>query len=350
MSCSFLCRYDINLLQILSSTDIKCTWKQLKNPNLQDFEAEPIVNFCCIREKRLRSFSPGIQAEIRRRLVECDTETALSMHTFRNASKNSDQNTLESNRTNYSNPSISEASATVQAYPPRIPISDNSCRIQLSDISNRSIKIRAIEPIDHTTAIITRVRGAKIFQALSKLQFKLLPCCIEKYKNLVLCVDVARVEKKTRDSEKEWRKERQFRVTASRCYSIFTRKKDDWKTFSSLYFWPNSFSNPATRHGKMCEPIARELYAKQTGTFVQQCGLIICEQKPWFGFSVDGVVFKFNKFTKLMEIKLLEIKCPLNLPDTEIKTLKIHCHTYLDFVDDTVHLKKRHIYNGKCNR
>lgn len=40
-----------------------------------------------------------------------------------------------------------------------------------------------------------------------------------------------------------WQQERQFRITASRCYSIFTYSKNDWIKKAATYFWPKGFTS-----------------------------------------------------------------------------------------------------------
>lgn len=309
--------------------DIKCVWKELRNLNLEDFEAVPIDNYCCIRSKRLESFSLEIQADIRRRLVDCDPDTTLAMHTHRNTKDGNSSNV----QTQMQQPIIQKTNQRVG-----IKAVNKGVRRPLLDITNRGVKITSI---DHTSAIISRTKEANILQELSRLQFGLLSCCKAKYKKLFLSTDadVAKIERITRGETKAWKEQRQFRITASRCYHVFTRRKN-WEIFVSKYFWPSSFSTSATIHGKKWEPIAREVYTKQPESFVQQCGLIVCKDEPWFAFSVDGVVFKYNRIIKKLEIKLLEIKCPENLPDTEIETLETHCNTFLNVVSGTVNLKK----------
>lgn len=58
--------------------------------------------------------------------------------------------------------------------------------------------------------------------------------------------------------------ERQFRITGSRCYSIFTYNKNDWSAKSLKYFWPKSFTNKNMMYGKKCESKARLAFSQLT--------------------------------------------------------------------------------------
>lgn len=91
-------------------------------------------------------------------------------------------------------------------------------------------------------------------------------------------------------------------------------------------------------HGNKYESVARELYAKETVSFIQECGLIVSKSEPWLAYSPDGIVIKNSRPSKL-----LEIKCPFNLQDTEKETLLKKCK-FLCLVKDDLKLKTRHQY------
>jgi len=60
-----------------------------------------------------------------------------------------------------------------------------------------------------------------------------------------------------------WEKERKFRTTGSRCYSLYTytkNKKPNWVTKAQKYFNSINFSNKYVRHTIKNEPMARQLY------------------------------------------------------------------------------------------
>lgn len=104
----------------------------------------------------------------------------------------------------------------------------------------------------------------------------------------------------------EWHDARKYRITGSRCYQIFTYSGTDWEMKTRKYFWPKTFTNKFVRHGIKYENDARTAFVKSTGLMVTECGMIICPQNKWLGFSPDGIVLEGN--TKL-PVALLEIKC-----------------------------------------
>lgn len=56
-------------------------------------------------------------------------------------------------------------------------------------------------------------------------------------------VDSVKVAIGTQNDINLWHKERQFRITGSRCYSLYTYSKDDWSNKTKKYFWPKKFTN-----------------------------------------------------------------------------------------------------------
>lgn len=103
----------------------------------------------------------------------------------------------------------------------------------------------------------------------------------------------------------QWHNARQFRITGSRCYEIFTYGGADWENKSKRYFWPKSFSNKYVKHGLQYESCAREAFISKMGKEVIECGMIISPQNKWLGFSPDGVVMENNQPVALLEIKCL---------------------------------------------
>lgn len=116
-------------------------------------------------------------------------------------------------------------------------------------------------------------------------------------------------------------KNRQFRITGSRCYSLYTYNKTcktekQWALNSSRYFWPKPFTNKYVEHGIEFENVARQLYSKNTNIKIHEFGFITHSISPWLGYSLNGVILDVHN----KPIKLIEIKCPykglfLNLSD-----------------------------------
>lgn len=69
-------------------------------------------------------------------------------------------------------------------------------------------------------------------------------------------------------------------------------------------------------HGNTFEGVAKEVYAKEINLYIQDCGLIICESKAWMAYLPNGIVIKESTL-----FRLLEIKCPYQLENTESVTL-----------------------------
>ena len=88
-------------------------------------------------------------------------------------------------------------------------------------------------------------------------------CCKNIYNKYVVCNNVLSTAISTNGNKFNWKKERQYRITGSRCHSIFTYSKDDWQNKSIKYFWFKDFSSKYTNHGIEFEPEARECYIKK---------------------------------------------------------------------------------------
>jgi len=84
---------------------------------------------------------------------------------------------------------------------------------------------------------------------------------------------------------------RQYRITASRAYALYTYNNNnsgkDWQQKSIKYFFPRKFSNKYTEHGIISEPAARKKYSMliESDSEVVETGLIICQKDPWLGVT-----------------------------------------------------------------
>jgi len=111
-----------------------------------------------------------------------------------------------------------------------------------------------------------------------------------------------------------WESCKQFRITGSRCYGLYTFNKtqktdEQWSLKLNKYFWPNSFTNKCVKHGNEYESTARNIYARHTNQKILECGLITNTNNPWLGYTPDGVIVNCEN----KPIKLIEIKCPLKV-------------------------------------
>ena len=128
-----------------------------------------------------------------------------------------------------------------------------------------------------------------------------------------------------------------------RIYGLFTYAKDDWAQKAKTYFWPADVTSKYTVHGLKYESFAREKYIQQEAVNVWEFGLIAARTEPWLAYSPDGIV----KSTE--SIKLLEIKCPYELNDTDTETLFVKCKRFLIEEDGVLQLKKNTSITGKYN-
>ncbi|KAK0177157.1 hypothetical protein PV328_001236 [Microctonus aethiopoides] len=53
----YLNRNDIRQLELMSSTDVKCLWKQQKGPSTEKFKPLPWGTFCCFKQTNQHNFS-----------------------------------------------------------------------------------------------------------------------------------------------------------------------------------------------------------------------------------------------------------------------------------------------------
>lgn len=155
--------------------------------------------------------------------------------------------------------------------------------------------------------------------------------------------DVVDICVKTSEYHSTWLEERQFRITGSDSYQLFTyrnNKKPDWCQKSKKYFYPESLSNAYTQHGLKNEPLARNLYDESESSItVAECGLVISQKNPWLAYSPDGVVFDKNN----NPIKLIEIKCPYEGKKQGLEDV-LQLLKWLVIENGNWTLKKKHTY------
>lgn len=144
-----------------------------------------------------------------------------------------------------------------------------------------------------------------VLMELSACSFTFVGSCCEMFYKDILNEDLHEMFALTQNSP-EWHNARKYRITGSRCYEIFTYGGANWMTKAKKYFWPKSFVNKFIKHGLKYENAARRAFIKNTGKMVTECGMIICPQNKWLGFSPDGIVMDGDD----KPVALLEIKCP----------------------------------------
>lgn len=173
----------------------------------------------------------------------------------------------------------------------------------LQDSNNNFI---AITP-QQVEAIFDNQKSSELLLNLSRVAVKpLLECCEKLFHHMQR--DVYAICTESRELYSVWLKERQFRITSSNAYTLYTygkNKNPDWKKKSLNYFYGNQISNCYTKHDLEYEPIARKAYEDLISSKVVECGLIVSKENQWLACSPDGILFLNNK-----PFKLIEIKCP----------------------------------------
>lgn len=177
----------------------------------------------------------------------------------------------------------------------------------ISGVCRNAFQMNAAHPCDdQLDAILLNANNSKILNSVIQIIPEIY-CCFEAYDNLSFNINIKNIAKITAKDEKEWHNQRQFRITGSRCYSIYTYALNDWAKTSAKYFWPKKFSSRYTDHGIQHENAARTAYEETIAGIVFVPGFIVSEKHPWLGFSADGIIMEEGKPTKL-----LEIKCPFS--------------------------------------
>ncbi len=146
-------------------------------------------------------------------------------------------------------------------------------------------------------------------------------------------------------SSELWIHERQLRITGYIFYEIYTygeRNPDRDRNILSILRrkW---IGNSNTELGKKCEPIARQIYAAAYNCEVRMFGLVISPQAPWLAYSPDGVLFKNNVPSVLLEIKTVVMGEKMSAT----KLIATNNVPYVVVQGENIVLKKRHKYYGQ---
>ncbi|KAL7388966.1 hypothetical protein ABVT39_024140 [Epinephelus coioides] len=129
--------------------------------------------------------------------------------------------------------------------------------------------------------------------------------CLSFYETYVQ-LNPAQVEKLSKETQVQsasqlWHDTSKLRLTASTAKRVPKRSTTNSQKFLHEHLHPTFTGNTATKYGKENKDKAVQLMEAQ-GHTVEQRGLVVCPDHPWFGASQDGI---------LDSTQLLEIKCPL---------------------------------------
>ena len=108
------------------------------------------------------------------------------------------------------------------------------------------------------------------------------------------------IEEATRDQSlsERWKKERQFRFTASK-FDLIAKRQRNHEKFATDLIHPKQFTSRYVEHGLKHEPIAIQEYEKimftrKTLVKVLKSGFVVCLDMPFLGGSPDGRVVDFG--------------------------------------------------------
>lgn len=140
----------------------------------------------------------------------------------------------------------------------------------------------------------------------------------------------------------EWLFERKKRITASKCYELYTydsNKNPNWNGKIRKLISTTSLKIPNLVYGTETEGEAREWYKKSEEKIVDQLGFVVHPSAPFLGCSPDGCCFEENK--------LIEIKCPVEGDKKRLLSVlpNLKYLSYLEGVGYT--LKEKHTYYGQ---
>ncbi|KAJ8910759.1 hypothetical protein NQ315_009066, partial [Exocentrus adspersus] len=260
---------NINALEKLSTTDVKCYWTEKKKVVNEEYEAKPLVEIPCFTTNVTdgEELKPEIKEDFFRKVLAACSGSALTLHL-----KGRTKIIYEESESPDGQPKLSEESR------------------QLVGVMEESQFLDSLE--------------------ISVDAFKLNPCCKNLYEKEIGCTTNFYKCLLAQQRSILWEKERKLRITGSRCYSIYTYAKDDWAKKTKEYFWPKKICNKYVEHGLKFEQEALDCYANNNNYKVLQLGLVICKKYPWLAYSPDGVVLEGSG-------KLVEIKCPYNGIETD---------------------------------
>lgn len=337
------CRFgDLKKLDLISSTDQECFWSQNKMPIVEQFKVAPVHTFCGIKRDRLKELEQSVLDECFRDLITCDKTTGISCHYNRQEKSQQPSNKPETSKVvvvrEFDSTNSRSAVSIRQplAFIENIPSGSQNLNIESANSASATEDVKK-----YLAQIINQSFESESIKSLQSLKYDLQDCCKAVFNEKIKCDDVLNIAMLTFKLLSVWKAERQFLVTGSRCYGLFTYSKDEWVSKISSYFWPKSFTSPYTDHGLKYENAARDIYTATKNVFVLECGLVVSKLEPWLAYSPDGIVISNGKIDRL-----LEIKCPFDLPDVTNETLLEKC-SYLVKSKHGLTLKKRHKYYGQ---
>lgn len=247
-------------LEVISQTQIKCTWSKQKSLTEEKYHAVSINQMPCIKNVDDKELKLVVDAEkMYNFFIQKLPSSALAKHKFG-----------------------------------RRPVPDHTTLLT-NDFKEHEHSISSI--------LNNAVQSPLMMELYSfEVSFK-YDCCEQLYIKLFQNNEEPIVL--SIQQSKAWYDQRKFRVTGSRVYGLYTYSGNDWENKSIKYFYPKNFTNKFIKHGIKYEAEARDVFKEKTGFMVTECGLIISHSNPWLGYSPDGIIMDEDKPVALLEIKCL---------------------------------------------
>uniref|UniRef100_A0ABD2WU95 SWIM-type domain-containing protein n=1 Tax=Trichogramma kaykai TaxID=54128 RepID=A0ABD2WU95_9HYME len=294
-------------LPFLSSTDMECEWKKIKNVSLKQYEPKKFHTHECMKKKiNLGPSEPdydvSLSEEQKRKLIELALELSDSAFAKHKTGRHG--------------------------------------QFQLPEIS-----LCTPEELEAIIKIFN-LQENKLMKIIQEFNVGLLNECCSKtlasvssdYVNLCL---------ESKEYCDIWMKEKTKRITDTNCYDLSTylkNKTPNWPKKLKRSFYPLSISSTFIEHGNNLEDQARRCFIQSTNNLVFCTGLVVSQQNPWLACSPDGVIFKDNQ-----PHALLQIKCPSEGATECIEnTVQASLKTFLVYDDKkNIVLKTKHTYYGE---
>ncbi|XP_072385868.1 uncharacterized protein [Diabrotica undecimpunctata] len=290
-------RIPLETLEELSQTDLQCAWSLRKATSKDQYKAVSIPEMPCYKDKWAKQITT-ISSEKKPNILE-----NLLLHAPKSA-------------------------------------------LHLNRVGRRESPTTSVETVypnnnQHLNILLNNASQSVIMMELEGLTVEIKDCCKDFVQSHFMN-DTEHVATTTKISQREWHKQRKYRITGSRIYGIYTYAGFDWITKAEKYFNPKHFTNKFVKHGLKYEAAACECFVKATGQTVSTFGLIVSHNNNWLAYSPDGVIFNNGN-----PVALVEIKCPMEGATKSVfdvlKTLN-----YLKKNENNIYeLKERHMYYGQ---
>ncbi|XP_045460370.1 uncharacterized protein LOC123670845 [Harmonia axyridis] len=253
----FCFRENLEDLEIISQTEMKCVWSAQKHLTNEKYKAVPIKDMPCFQNKIEQCELEVDDDKMYNFFISQLPESAISKHSI---GRRSFSNKILKKKVGPENNDV-------------LAILDNACQSVI-------MLETSIVPVTNENECC-KILYSELFSEVSDT---IISIC---------------------QHSQEWHEQRKYRVTGSRIYELYTYSKTGWDNKASRYFYGKGFSNKFTKHGVKYEGDAKEAFIAQTSLQVVDCGMVVSHSNPWLGYSPVGVIFEDNRPVALLEVDCL---------------------------------------------